>query len=76
MFVSRLGNEYPAPSYFTASLPGDVDLDGEIYGGRRVSLSREAEAGEGSFFWGLRVGKGRLGRGGRAGGVEQMYGRR
>ncbi|KAL4100191.1 hypothetical protein PRIC1_007985 [Phytophthora ramorum] len=34
IFLSRLGNEYPAPSWFTARFPGDVDLDGELFGGR------------------------------------------
>ncbi|KAK1932214.1 DNA ligase [Phytophthora citrophthora] len=34
IFLSRLGNEYPAPSWFTAGFPEDVDLDGELFGGR------------------------------------------
>lgn len=34
IFLSRLGNEYPAPSWFTAGFPDDVDLDGELFGGR------------------------------------------
>ncbi|KAE9029858.1 hypothetical protein PR003_g3444 [Phytophthora rubi] len=34
IFLSRLGNEYPAPSWFTAGFPHDVDLDGELFGGR------------------------------------------
>ncbi|KAJ8517826.1 hypothetical protein ON010_g18277 [Phytophthora cinnamomi] len=34
IFLSRLGNEYPAPSWFTTGFPDDVDLDGELFGGR------------------------------------------
>ncbi|RLN82796.1 hypothetical protein BBJ28_00024101, partial [Nothophytophthora sp. Chile5] len=34
IFLSRLGNEYPAPSWFTDGFPDDVDLDGELFGGR------------------------------------------
>ncbi|EEY55022.1 uncharacterized protein PITG_08606 [Phytophthora infestans T30-4] len=34
IFLSRLGYEYPAPSWFTAGFPDDVDLDGELFGGR------------------------------------------
>ncbi|KAG7395917.1 hypothetical protein PHYBOEH_003042 [Phytophthora boehmeriae] len=34
VFLSRLGNEYPAPSWFTANFPDNVDLDGELFGGR------------------------------------------
>ncbi|GMF38136.1 unnamed protein product [Phytophthora lilii] len=34
IFLSRLGNEYPAPSWFIANFPTDVDLDGELFGGR------------------------------------------
>jgi DNA ligase-1 len=34
VFLSRLGNEYPAPSWFTAGFPDAVDLDGELFGGR------------------------------------------
>ncbi|ETL83378.1 hypothetical protein L917_16668 [Phytophthora nicotianae] len=34
IFLSRLGNEYPAPSWFTTGFPEDVDLDGELFGGR------------------------------------------
>lgn len=33
-FISRLGNQYLAPDWFTASLP-DVPLDGELWGGRK-----------------------------------------
>ncbi|OWZ18419.1 ATP-dependent DNA ligase [Phytophthora megakarya] len=34
IFLSRLGNEYPAPNWFTAGFPDDMDLDGELFGGR------------------------------------------
>ncbi|EGZ22034.1 hypothetical protein PHYSODRAFT_313931 [Phytophthora sojae] len=34
IFLSRLGNEFPAPSWFTAGFPDDVHLDGELFGGR------------------------------------------
>ncbi|KAG6961107.1 hypothetical protein JG688_00009275 [Phytophthora aleatoria] len=34
IFLSRLGNEYPAPSWFTAGFPDDLNLDGELFGGR------------------------------------------
>lgn len=34
VFLSRLGNVYPAPDWFTANFPSDVDLDGELFGGR------------------------------------------
>lgn len=33
-FVSRLGNRYHAPDWFTAGLP-DFPLDGELWGGRK-----------------------------------------
>ncbi len=33
-FISRLGNEYFAPDWFTANLP-DVPLDGELWSGRK-----------------------------------------
>jgi DNA ligase 1 len=33
-FYSRLGNQFLAPDWFTASLP-DVPLDGELWGGRK-----------------------------------------
>ncbi|CAG8437533.1 7141_t:CDS:10 [Diversispora eburnea] len=33
-FFSRLGNVYEAPDWFTKDLPRDVDLDGELFGGR------------------------------------------
>ncbi|KAF1335940.1 Wrky transcription factor 19, partial [Globisporangium splendens] len=34
VFLSRLGNVYPAPEWFTNGFPDDVDLDGELFGGR------------------------------------------
>lgn len=34
VFLSRLGNVYPAPDWFTAGFPDDVNLDGELFGGR------------------------------------------
>uniref|UniRef100_H3HE25 DNA ligase OB-like domain-containing protein n=1 Tax=Phytophthora ramorum TaxID=164328 RepID=H3HE25_PHYRM len=43
IFLSRLGNEYPAPSWFTARFPGDVDLDGELFGGREKASSKYIE---------------------------------
>ena len=48
--VSRLGNRYLAPSWFTAGLP-DVPLDGELWGGRKkfqrtVSIARRQDASE------------------------------
>ncbi|KAL8570122.1 hypothetical protein ACOMHN_033801 [Nucella lapillus] len=33
-FYSRLGNAFYAPSWFTADLPHDMTLDGELFGGR------------------------------------------
>ncbi|GAB9467667.1 Wrky transcription factor 19 [Globisporangium polare] len=33
-FLSRLGNAYPAPDWFTKGFPDDVNLDGELFGGR------------------------------------------
>ena len=33
-FVSRQGNVYNAPEWFTKHLPKDVVLDGELYAGR------------------------------------------
>ena len=33
-FLSRLGNQYPAPDWFTAGLPA-TPLDGELWGGRK-----------------------------------------
>lgn len=33
-FYSRLGNAFYAPSWFTADLPKDMHLDGELFGGR------------------------------------------
>ncbi len=49
-FVSRLGNAYLAPDWFTASLP-DTPLDGELFAGRgkfqqAVSVARQIDAGE------------------------------
>lgn len=34
VFLSRLGNVYPAPDWFTTGFPDDVNLDGELFGGR------------------------------------------
>ncbi|KAJ0392286.1 hypothetical protein P43SY_003600 [Pythium insidiosum] len=34
VFLSRLGNVFPAPEWFTKCLPKDQDLDGELFGGR------------------------------------------
>jgi DNA ligase-1 len=34
-FLSRLGNEFTAPAYFTKELPRGVVLDGELFGGRK-----------------------------------------
>ncbi|GLE09585.1 hypothetical protein PINS_up021313 [Pythium insidiosum] len=34
VFLSRLGNVFPAPDWFTNCLPKDQDLDGELFGGR------------------------------------------
>jgi DNA ligase-1 len=34
VFISRLGNAYKAPDWFTANLP-DTPLDGELWGGRK-----------------------------------------
>ncbi|TMW64634.1 hypothetical protein Poli38472_011514 [Pythium oligandrum] len=33
-FLSRLGNVYPAPAWFIKDFPTDMDLDGELFGGR------------------------------------------
>ncbi len=49
-FLSRNGNTYAAPSWFTAGLP-DLPLDGELWIGRRqfqhtVSIVRRQAAGE------------------------------
>ncbi len=46
-FLSRLGNPYHAPSWFTAGLP-EVPLDGELWGGRKkfqrtVSIARRQD---------------------------------
>lgn len=48
-FVSRLGNVYAAPPWFTAQLPRQV-LDGELWGGRKrfqrtVSIVRRQDEG-------------------------------
>lgn len=47
-FLSRLGNEYFAPEWFTAALPKDVILDGELWCGRKkfqrgVSIARRQD---------------------------------
>ncbi|KDO16958.1 hypothetical protein SPRG_17587, partial [Saprolegnia parasitica CBS 223.65] len=34
-FLSRLGNPFPAPAYFTQHLPKDQHLDGELFLGRK-----------------------------------------
>jgi DNA ligase-1 len=34
-FASRNGNRFDAPAWFTAALPKDVTLDGELFGGRK-----------------------------------------
>lgn len=49
-FVSRLGNAYLAPDWFTAALP-KIPLDGELFAGRgqfqlAVSIARQINAGE------------------------------
>ena len=49
-FLSRLGNEFLAPEWFTEGLP-DAPLDGELFGGRgefqaTVSVARRADRGE------------------------------
>lgn len=49
-FVSRLGNEYVAPPWFTKDLPA-FPLDGELFAGRgefqkAVSVARRIDAGE------------------------------
>lgn len=50
-FLSRLGNSYQAPEWFTKGLPSDVILDGELWVGRKlfqrcVSIVRRHDAGE------------------------------
>lgn len=50
-FVSRLGNKYHAPAWFTKDLPTDVTLDGELFVGRKmfhktVSIAKSLDAGE------------------------------
>ncbi|XP_025115282.1 uncharacterized protein LOC112576783 isoform X2 [Pomacea canaliculata] len=47
-FYSRLGNAFYAPSWFTADLPKEMHLDGELFGGRgqfqsTVSIVKNAE---------------------------------
>ena len=49
-FVSRLGNTYHAPEWFTAGLP-EVPLDGELWGGRKrfqrtISIVRRQDRSE------------------------------
>ena len=49
-FISRLGNEFLAPQWFTEGLPR-FPLDGELFGGRgqfqqTVSVARRMDAGE------------------------------
>lgn len=49
-FLSRLGNEYFAPDWFTADLPGHP-LDGELFAGRKqfqatVSIARRQDRSE------------------------------
>jgi DNA ligase-1 len=34
-FISRLGNVFSAPEWFTKDLPTDETLDGELFGGRK-----------------------------------------
>ncbi|CAG8794245.1 11270_t:CDS:2, partial [Racocetra persica] len=34
VFLSRQGKVYAAPAWFTKGLPKDIDLDGELFGGR------------------------------------------
>ncbi|KAH7102511.1 DNA ligase/mRNA capping enzyme [Auriculariales sp. MPI-PUGE-AT-0066] len=34
IFLSRLGNQFFAPDWFLEALPKDVELDGELFGGR------------------------------------------
>ncbi|KAF0523896.1 DNA ligase/mRNA capping enzyme [Gigaspora margarita] len=34
VFLSRQGKIYAAPAWFTKGLPKDIDLDGELFGGR------------------------------------------
>ncbi len=51
-FVSRLGNKFIAPSWFTAGLPGDV-LDGELWVGRKMfqKTTSIVRSGAGSDEW-------------------------
>lgn len=52
VFLSRLGNVYPAPDWFTASFPSDVDLDGELFGGRgRFQFTVGIAKTDGSKHW-------------------------
>ncbi|KAJ3047294.1 hypothetical protein HK097_011659 [Rhizophlyctis rosea] len=39
MFISRLGNPFTAPSWFTEDLPKDMSLDGELFAGRKQFAS-------------------------------------
>lgn len=34
-FISRLGNQYHAPAWFTAAMPPGIKLDGELFSGRK-----------------------------------------
>ncbi len=50
-FLSRNGNRYIAPDWFTDALPGDEHLDGELWVGRglfqqTISIVRRHDAGE------------------------------
>src|ERR1700722_5434091 len=50
-FITRQGNVYLAPEWFTAGLPTDVALDGELWAGRKqfsktVSIVRRFDAGQ------------------------------
>ncbi len=50
-FLSRLGNQYHAPDWFTAALPAGVILDGELWAGRKkfqrgVSIARRQDRGD------------------------------
>lgn len=50
-FLSRLGNPFPAPDWFTARMPRDVVLDGELWCGRgrfqqAVSIIKNARRGD------------------------------
>lgn len=50
-FLSRLGNVFYAPEWFTKNLPGDCTLDGELFGGRKkfqatVSIVKSQDASD------------------------------